>query len=192
MKQKIESAHSSMTFESALYGSNFGDPTSGYAKYIDVESFIDWFLINEITKNVDAKNFSSIYFNVVLDENNEGKIKMGPLWDFDLSFGNNDYSDSEFPERWWVKENAWIARLMQDPAFEKQVKIKFHDHYYAKKDSILNLITTYAQALEPSAVQNDQRWSPHLGTVGLAERHIRVILLREIPGLPDTMMPLVI
>jgi beta-glucanase (GH16 family) len=151
-------------FESALYGSNFGDPTSGYAKYIDVESFIDWFLINEITKNVDARNFSSIYFNVVLDENNEGKIKMGPLWDFDLSFGNNNYSDSEFPERWWIKENAWIARLMQDPAFEKQVKIKFHDHYYAKKDSILNLITTYAEALKPSAVQNDQRWSPYLGT----------------------------
>ena len=152
------------TFESALYGSNFGDPTSGYAKYIDVESFIDWFLINEITKNVDAKNFSSIYFNVVLDENNEGKIKMGPLWDFDLSFGNNNYSDSEFPERWWIKENAWIARLMQDPAFEKQVKIKFHDHYYAKKDSILDLITTYAEALKSSAVQNDLRWSPHLGT----------------------------
>ncbi|MDG1849500.1 MAG: CotH kinase family protein, partial [Flavobacteriales bacterium] len=151
-------------FESALYGSNFDDPVSGYAKYIDIESFIDWFLINEITKNVDAKNFSSIYFNVILDENNEGKIKMGPLWDFDLSFGNNNYSNSQYPEGWWVKENAWITRLMEDPAFEKQVKIKFHNHYYAKKEEMLQKIANYAEALEASVAQNDLRWAPYIGT----------------------------
>ena len=44
-------------FENALYGSNFKNLTTGYAKYIVVDSVVDWYLINEITKNVDSKFF---------------------------------------------------------------------------------------------------------------------------------------
>ena len=71
-------------FENVLKSSTFSNPTQGYQKYIDVDSFVDWYLINEITKNQDARNYSSIYLNVIPGE----KIKMGPLWDFDLAFGN--------------------------------------------------------------------------------------------------------
>ena len=52
------------------------------------------FLISEITKNVDSMFFSSMFLNVMPGE----KIKMGPLWDFDLSFGNGDYADSRYAE----------------------------------------------------------------------------------------------
>ena len=38
-------------FETALFGNDFADPVNGYASFIDVDSFIDWFLINEISKN---------------------------------------------------------------------------------------------------------------------------------------------
>ena len=89
-------------FENVLFGDNFTDPVIGYAAYIDLDSFIDWYLISEITKNVDSVNFSSIYMNVIPGE----KIKMGPLWDFDLAFGNVDYADSRYVEGFWIKNNA--------------------------------------------------------------------------------------
>jgi len=151
-------------FENVLFNPIFTDPINGYAKYIDVESFIDWFLINEISKNVDSKSYSSIYFNVILDGANNGKIKMGPLWDFDLSFGNNDYSDCEFTDGWWVRNNPWISRLFQDPVFQNQVKVRFDEHFYARKDTLLNAITNFSNTLLPSAVENDITWAPYLGT----------------------------
>jgi len=151
-------------FENVLFSNAFAEPINGYAKYIDVESFIDWFLISEIAKNVDSKSYSSIYFNVILDAESNGKIKMGPLWDFDISFGNNDYSDCQFYEGWWVKNNPWIARLFQDPSFLNQVRARFDDHFYARKDTILNKISSYANTLMPSAIENNNLWSPYLGT----------------------------
>ena len=44
-------------FEDVLFGNNFASTTAGYAAYIDVDSFVDWFLINEIIKNQDARWF---------------------------------------------------------------------------------------------------------------------------------------
>ena len=167
--EKADSAVSKVSdfinqFETALFSENFSDPELGYAKYIDVESFIDWFLISEILKNVDSKSFSSIYFHVVFDENDQGLIKMGPLWDFDLSFGNTDYADSQYPEGWWVKNNPWIAQLMLDPSFEEKVIARFEDHFHARKGTILDKIESYSNALTASAVENDSRWAPYIGS----------------------------
>ncbi|MCS2404190.1 CotH kinase family protein [Bacteroides salyersiae] len=58
--------------EEALLGSNFLDETEGYANYFDKVSFVDWYLINEITKNNDACFFSSCYLNITPG----GKLKM--------------------------------------------------------------------------------------------------------------------
>ena len=114
-------------FELALFGDDFKNPETGYAAYIDVPSFIDWYLVNEISKTEDAKWYSSIYFTYIPGTGN--KIKMGPLWDFDLSYGNVDYSDAEFPLGYWVKYNPWISRLFEDPVFADQVAARYDDYY---------------------------------------------------------------
>ena len=62
-----------------------------YRKYLDVNSFVDWYLVNEIAKNNDAVFWSSCYMNV----SPNGKIKMGPLWDFDIAFGNINYNNNQ-------------------------------------------------------------------------------------------------
>ena len=102
-----------MSLKMHCFSANFANPTTGYAAYINIDSFVDWFLINEIVKNVDAQWWSSIFFHVIPGE----KINMGPLWDFDLSFGNVDYADSQYAQGWWVRDNEWIERLLDDPAF---------------------------------------------------------------------------
>jgi len=144
-------------FEDVLFNSNFASSVSGYVAYIDVESFIDWFLINEIVKNVDAKWFSSIYFHHVPGE----KIKMGPLWDHDLGFGNTDYADSQYAQGWWVRDNPWIDRLLDDPSFVSQVKTKF-DYYRDNEQFILNKIDAYTEKLQWAQQQNYNKW-PTLG-----------------------------
>jgi spore coat protein CotH len=140
-------------FEAALLASDFTDPVNGYAKYIDVDSFVDWYLINEITKNVDSKDFSSIYFHLVPGE----KIKMGPLWDFDLSFGNVDYADSRYAQGFWVKDNPWIARLFTDKLFVEKVKTRFA-YFKNNQKLILDKIDVYADKLNLAQQENDDKW----------------------------------
>ena len=125
----------------------------GYAEYIDVDSFVDWFLISEITKNVDSMFFSSMFLNVMPGE----KIKMGPLWDFDLSFGNVDYADSRYAEGWWVKYHPWYERLFQDPAFVEEVKVRFA-FFKGNQDFILNKIDAYAEQLKWAQQENNDKW----------------------------------
>ena len=145
-------------FEAALFGANFKDAQIGYQAYIDLPSFIDWYLVQEIAKSVDAKYYSSIYFNYIPGN----KIKMGPLWDFDLSYGNVDYANSQYTNGFWIKENPWYKRLFEDPAFESEVKERFM-YFYNNTNVILDKIDEYAKQLERAQGKNYEKW-PTLGT----------------------------
>ena len=140
----------------AASGSNitsYPSGAEGYAEYIDIDSFVDWYLISEITKNVDSKSFSSMFLNVMPGE----KIKMGPLWDFDLSFGNVDYADSRYAEGWWVKYHPWYERLFEYPGFVDRVKERFA-FFRANQGVILDKIDTYAEQLQWAQQENDSKW----------------------------------
>jgi hypothetical protein len=120
-------------FEDALHGSSFSDPASGYRAYIDVTSFVDFFLISELGKNVDAYRLST-YFYKDKDSKN-GKLTMGPLWDFNLAFGNADYYEGWNTEGWMYESTPesdgyqipfWWSRLMEDPYFTSEVKKRWN------------------------------------------------------------------
>ena len=140
-------------FETVLFSENFADSTSGYRAYADVDSFIDWFLVNEIAKNVDAQWYSSIFLYWIPGD----KIYMGPIWDFDLGFGNVDYAAATYPEGWWVRWNTWIARMLEDPAFKARVRER-----YAMLDDqrpeIKGKIYEWSEQLNLSQAENDSIW----------------------------------
>lgn len=111
-------------FEAALYGANWLDPELGYAKYIDMESWANWYLVSELTRNADAVMFSSCKLFKVADSGSGlGKIFFGPLWDSDRSLGAGSvallgFVDFSAPSSGWYIRNAkWWIRLMEDPAF---------------------------------------------------------------------------
>lgn len=144
--------------ETVLYGDDFKDPEIGYAKYFNVESFADWYLVNEIAKNNDAIFFSSCMMGVTRD----GTISMGPVWDFDLGFGNCNYNNNWETTGFWIKDATWISRLFEDPAFVEIVK----ERYAVIKnniESIYNLIDTYEIYLTDSQYANNSVW----GTLGV-------------------------
>jgi hypothetical protein len=85
-----------------------------------------------------------------------GKLKMGPLWDFDLAFGNTDYW-ARGPEGFWVKNSDWFDRLFDDPVFVKRVKERF-DYFYERMPDIMREIDATQQYLKYSAAANENRW----------------------------------
>jgi len=139
--------------EGALFGADFKNPANGYAKYLDVPSFIDWYLVNEITKNNDAVFYSSCYMNLTP----KGKLKMGPIWDFDIAFGNTTVNGNDSPDGFWVNQSPWMSRLFEDPAFAKQVAARFR-HFKSNEAALISYIETNAVKLKWSAIENNNKW----------------------------------
>lgn len=140
--------------EDAIFSSDFADPDKGYNKYINTESFINWFIVQELMKNEDAKVFSSIYYY----KDRGGKLGMGPLWDFDLAAGNNDYSDSKYPTGWWVKDGPWFNRLFEDPNFRAKVKQRWNEVKGNDINKIAANIDKTALYLKTTQAKNFTRW----------------------------------
>lgn len=142
--------------ENVLYSSDFEDLESGWRKYIDEDSVIDWYLINELAKNNDSIFFSSVYmyYNPV-DE----KLHLGPIWDFDISCGNVNYNDCDNPSDFWVKKSIWISRMFDDVVFVSNLKERWND----RKSDLYMFINTELQELSMdntvSAEYNFEKWT---------------------------------
>lgn len=141
-------------FETVLHSSGFADPATGYAAYIDVDSFVRWYLVNEVFRNVDSQLWSSCWMYKPRD----GKLHMGPLWDFDLSAGNADYADAYEASGWWVHDGPWFERLFQDPAFVARVREVWNEIKADQLPAMLQSIHTHAAAMQQSQLNNFQRW----------------------------------
>lgn len=107
--------------EDALFGPNFADLASGYSAYIDVASAVDYFLVNELVKNVDGSMRRSTF----LTKSRGGKLYFGPLWDYDITIGNVNYDGGDATTGWQIRSSPWFARLWQDPAFVQRVKLRW-------------------------------------------------------------------
>jgi hypothetical protein len=117
------------TAENALYSDNFKDVTTGYQKYFNTQSVIDWYLTEELFKNIDVGRYSVYAY---IDTKNNNKITFGPTWDFDLSSGVlEDYSTLRV-----ITENAWISRFYQDENFRQLIK----NRWTAKRNDLLYFI----------------------------------------------------
>ena len=161
-------------FESSLKSSGFRDPVNGYRKYIDVPSFIDFMLINELTKNVDGYRLSTFMHKQKITDG--GKLHMGPIWDFNLGFGNADYCTSGNPQGfvldfneicsgdWWLIP-FWWERMDQDYRFRNEVRLRWDELRAGpfQSEVILDYIDSVASALgNEAAPRNFERW-PVLG-----------------------------
>jgi hypothetical protein len=109
--------------DSALFGAQFADTTVGYRAYIDMESAVNYYLIQEIVKNVDG-NFR---FGAFMYKPRGGKLTFGPVWDFDLAIGNVNYQGADTPTGWYVRNSMWYTRLFQDPAFRARVTERWNE-----------------------------------------------------------------
>lgn len=155
-------------FEAALSSDNFKDPDLGYAPYIDVSSFIDFFILNEIANNVDGFRLSTF-----MHKDMNGKLKMGPIWDFNLGFGNANYCEGGDTDVWAYKFNErcpgdfwlvpfWWERLLEDPRFVQELKDRWNQvrGNELSDQAILSRLDAYnTELVEGNAInENFSQW----------------------------------
>ena len=137
----------------AIYGADFKDPEKGYAKYLDVDSFIDYWIVFEVMCNHELGNPGSVYFH----KDRGGLLTAGPCWDFDwgvLSFYTSAGETS------LVNGKAiWYARLFQDPAFKSRLKARFEE-LLPQLETIPDYMDECEALLEASAKLNFAMWNP--------------------------------
>ena len=161
-------------FETALDGPDFDDPVDGYKPYIDLGSFIDFMLVNEMSKNIDGYRISTYLHKA--RESEGGKLIAGPLWDFNLAWGNSHYCQCGLTTGWKIHFNEictsaedlnnpfWWNRFVEDPEFNHQLNCRWQELRATifHTDSIISFINEMELYLADAADRNFERW-PVLG-----------------------------
>lgn len=113
-KQKTYVVEHFQKIEDALYG-KLGDPVTELPKYLDIRTFIDNFLVNEISKNVDGNlRLSTKMYKKI----NDDKLYFGPVWDYDLAFGNADYDGGDKTTGWISRNVRWYKAFFEIQDFK--------------------------------------------------------------------------
>ena len=137
-----------------LYGKDFLNPETGYAKYIDVDSFIDYWIVFEVMGNHELGNPGSVFMH----KDRGGKLVAGPCWDFD--WGVLSYNTSPQARTGLVNRKAiWYERLMQDPAFKSRLKSRFEE-LLPQLETIPDYMDECEKLLTASAALNFRMWNP--------------------------------
>lgn len=141
--------------DEVLFSTKFTDPNVGWQAYLDMDSFVDWYLIQEIGKNLDGNFDTSCYMHLARG----GKLMMGPIWDMDVAYGNIDQANQSCyrPTGFHIKNVQWYARLFRDPVFKARVKERFN-YFYRHQNEILANVNADAQYLKYSAQENNDVW----------------------------------
>lgn len=157
-------------FETALNGPDYADEELGYRPYIDVLSFIDFMIVNEISKNVDGYRISTFFHKE--EESIGGKYIAGPLWDFNLAWGNANYCEGGLTSGWEIyfnnvcggpgglnNPNYWNV-MVTDPVFAHELNCRWQELRMSTlhTDSILVFIDEMELYLEQAADRNFSRW----------------------------------
>ena len=155
------------TVETLIQSANFKDPIEGYAKYLSLRSFIDYFIHSELSLNSDGFKRSAYFYKEKQDEDGgKGQFKAGPVWDYNLAYGNCNFCKGNQPTQWahqgceTIPTPALWTRLREDPNFNNAVKCR----YLELREGILgdnyisDFIDSYADTLNEAQSRHFQQW----------------------------------
>lgn len=144
---------------------------NGWENYIDLESWVDWFIVTELTFNMESAYYRSCY----LWKRDGGKLMMGPVWDFDMAFGNH-LGDIYKYDGWCTTESTyhyinenWMNYLIKYPAFTDAVKARWNE----KKDELLKTaldsVEKHSSALDGNQQENFALWNIMTQQIGMGK-----------------------
>lgn len=132
-KMTASAKNKTQHLENVIFGKVKGED---YKDLINIDSLVDWYIVNEFTKNEDAAFKASVF---VYYDDADCKFHFGPLWDFDISCGNCDFDGQENPQGFWVNQSLWLQAIYKDKVFVKAVC----ERWQQTKDSLYYTINTY-------------------------------------------------
>ncbi len=143
-----------------LNSPGFLDPDTGYTAYIDTSSLIDYIILNELCKNADSYLYST-YLHKDRDDI-DGKVKYGPLWDYDISFGNATFQEGNLTNGWQFEYNTrlHITEMLRDPELAQGLSIKWFKlrQGILHNDSLNYLIDSLVNYIAEAVERNYTVW----------------------------------
>ena len=131
-----------------------GQHDYSYRDYIDLPSFINYYIIQEITKNPDGNVRKSTYLT-----KEKGKpLEMYHVWDFDITLGNCDYTDFEKPEGWQMRYVKWYNQMFFDPGFKKAVVERWNELYPDLLTKVPAFLDRQLELMGGAEARNFDRW----------------------------------
>lgn len=157
-------------FENAIWGPQYADPIIGYPNFIETTSFYDFFILQELGRTVDGYRSSSFMYKDKSVGAWNGKLVAGPMWDFNLSYGNADYCDANLTTGWQYNFDEvcdftsaipfWWEKLLQSSSYRNGLKCRWEELRQGPlhTDSINYFIDSMANYLQESRIRNFQKW----------------------------------
>lgn len=152
--------------ESLIYRS--GNLSLLYEKYIDRRSFADWWVVHELAQNAEPNGPRSCY----MYKDKDGRLKAGPVWDFDLAFINVglDKGGDLRPSRLnrpdaimltgdsiYNRKALWYDRLLEDPAFHEEIKDRWKE-LMPRFKALAEDIDRWEKLIRESAAEDERLW----------------------------------
>jgi len=152
------------SFETACAASDFADPVNGYRKFIVDTTFMDFLLMQELSKSVDCYKRSAYFYK---DKgSNGGKLHAGPLWDFNSAWHNialcaeyDQYTGWAYEQSCWVNSSFpvpnWWEQLLQDTTFTNDLKCRWLNwrSNVLDTENIFNKLDSMTAYVEEAAVR---------------------------------------
>ncbi|MCQ4637261.1 CotH kinase family protein [Anaerovorax odorimutans] len=137
--------------EKLLYSLDYDEWNYGYYNFIDVDSFVDYVVINEFSNNLDQGSYSTYAYRPL-----GGKLTMGPVWDFNNSFGLYDKN----PMGFFLYGKPWFMMLMKDETFVQDVIDRYRvlRKSYLSEDYLFSYIDSVREYLGPAVDRNFEKW----------------------------------
>lgn len=153
-------------FEQKMISSDYNSQSTGYNRTIDAASFLDFFIIQEITNNVDGYRLSTYLFKV--RDSKGGKLYAGPVWDFNLGYGNADYGGGWTTYNWAINNPDVVSaipfyfkKLREDTNYENLLRCRWDELREQVLDTskLMNQIDSLVLTLGDAIARNNMRWN---------------------------------
>lgn len=154
--------------EDALFDESKNFPENNYKELIDINSLVSFIMINEIVRNTELQHPKSMY----MYKEQNGKMQMGPLWDFDWGFSYSGGGFTYFLQttpmlctpgyKGSQTGYKFFCRFFDDPEFRRIYKNKWNELYASQISTIDKFIDQMAEKLHKSQKENFEIWNNNL------------------------------
>jgi hypothetical protein len=159
-------------FEDAMNSENYKDRVTGYYPFIDLNSFVDYYIISELSRNLDGYRISTFLHKD--KDSRGGKITMGPFWDYNICFGNANFFSAGNTQGWIIDGMGdgdayampfWWEKFRLDPFFNSHIKKRWNYwiENYINETYLNKFIDSCALELYDAQKRNFKTWNV-LGT----------------------------
>ncbi len=155
-------------FENSFQNYSLYDTMNGYKKYVSLKTFIDHSMMVELSRNIDGYRLSSYYHKD--KDSKDPHLKAGPIWDYNLSFGNGDYLQATDCTIWqWAlvcpgNPAWWQLMFEKDSVYRQEYKCRYTNfrQNVLSWQNINRVIDSVEKIVHYEQVKTYQRW-PILG-----------------------------